>query len=514
MAKRNKDEQLGHIRVRPHCSICNDILIPKERIVALLGNRNSTDCELHTDVASFPDHGHNIQRASGRILCRYPDCKRCATSPEASSMHAECFEIFTRDWTLGKALNLLWIATAWRNPWRGAPDLRLHSKINIALSNLPATEKHCIPQLSLLPPELIRVIQKYSERCILALDLVYRLSAVASNDLVSVPLRGLSTWQRGDWPIAAVAPAGHIIRLTIDCHGIKKIERLSKYPPCTGSRFDNMAFVIQEESHFDDVVAWFTRGLLRLELPEASLGLQIWDTPAPPDLEHCTFCPANITASTRFRTIDMRKTIGITFFFCRGEVYAIHSHTSTMPCAKTTLEHLSCRRRRVVAWVYIPISPRDQVVAFGTQLEQQSEGHFITEQPRFLFRTKLAGDVSIGPYHSGHTRDFILSKAPPATLIYNTADIQPVSTIGAYSKEERICGPITPFSHPTLDEPPFQDACFSSAPLESVTRVKIFYNEENGHCRGILFDYDNGAQQALGQCRLGVDPHRTCVKPS
>ncbi len=100
------------------------------------------------------------------------------------------------------------------------------------------------------------------------------------------------------------------------------------------------------------------------------------------------------------------------------------------------------------------------------------------------------------------------------TLIYNTAELQPISVIGAYSKEGRLSGSIAPFCHPAPDVPPFQDACFSSAPLESVARAQVFYNEENAYCRGILFEYENGAQQALGQCRLGVDPYKTCVKPS
>jgi hypothetical protein len=43
--------------------------------------------------------------------------------------------------------------------------------------------------------------------------------------------------------------------------------------------------------------------------------------------------------------------------------------------------------------------------------------------------------------------------------------------------------------------------------------VQIFYDEDNAYCRGILFEYENGGQQALGQCRLGVDSHKTCVKP-
>ncbi len=172
-------------------------------------------------------------------------------------MHSDCFEIFIQDWKPGEALDILWIATAWRNPWRGAPDLRLHDKTNIALSILPAAEKHCIPQLRLLPLELIQAIQRYSKRYILALDLVSRLSRAISNELVSVPLCDISAWQRGGRPVVMAGSASHIVRLTIDCHGIRKIERLLEYPPYSSSRFDNMAFVIQEKSYLSHVIAWF-----------------------------------------------------------------------------------------------------------------------------------------------------------------------------------------------------------------------------------------------------------------
>ena len=51
------------------------------------------------------------------------------------------------------------------------------------------------------------------------------------------------------------------------------------------------------------------------------------------------------------------------------------------------------------------------------------------------------------------------------------------------------------FSSPRADEAPFPDANFSSAPLESVTRVQVFSNE-TGHCRS-LFAYEYGAHRAV-----------------
>lgn len=63
-------------------------------------------------------------------------------------------------------------------------------------------------------------------------------------------------------------------------------------------------------------------------------------------------------------------------------------------------------------------------------------------------------------------------------------------------------------------EPPFKRAYFSSAPLEGVTRVHTFEDKDDKFCQGIILEYANGAQRALGQCRFGLDPVSTVTNPS
>lgn len=55
---------------------------------------------------------------------------------------------------------------------------------------------------------------------------------------------------------------------------------------------------------------------------------------------------------------------------------------------------------------------------------------------------------------------------------------------------------------------------YSFARLDHIDRVQLFYNAPTMYCYGILLEYENGAQRALGQCRLQVDPSRTYTKPS
>jgi hypothetical protein len=54
---------------------------------------------------------------------------------------------------------------------------------------------------------------------------------------------------------------------------------------------------------------------------------------------------------------------------------------------------------------------------------------------------------------------------------------------------------------------------FSSAPLEAVRSAVVFTRPGMG-CRGILFEYEGGAQRAVGECRVGVDDSKATTSPS
>jgi hypothetical protein len=61
--------------------------------------------------------------------------------------------------------------------------------------------------------------------------------------------------------------------------------------------------------------------------------------------------------------------------------------------------------------------------------------------------------------------------------------------------------------HSTLlsGKQPFEQACFSSAPLKEVASVDVFSDGEFRICTGILLRYADGTRRSLGQCRLGYD---------
>ncbi|KAH7235355.1 hypothetical protein BKA59DRAFT_515886 [Fusarium tricinctum] len=286
-----------------------------------------------------------------------------------------------------------------------------------------------------------------------------------------------------------------VMRLTIDSWGIREIERLAESPEFGRRRTDDLVFVVLSHQILEGINAYVKFGILRLEVPEKYHGLQTWDTPTPPDLHQCHFYPAKITNSTRFRTIDLDQTTGITFFFSNDQIYAVHAHTRTTPYAQVTYQRLPHRRQQSVTWIYVPFAQRDTVVAIGSRMPSSGATFSST---CLLFRMKLGGDVSVGVGLSEEVRDVLLSKAP-TTLIYNELESQPVSVFGACPTEvEEDSRPATPFSQPLIDDAPFPYAYFSLAPLERVNRARIFNAELTGFCVGILFDTKTALSDHLG----------------
>lgn len=100
-------------------------------------------------------------------------------------------------------------------------------------------------------------------------------------------------------------------------------------------------------------------------------------------------------------------------------------------------------------------------------------------------------------------------------MIYNTNEPAPISTITPYCDSEHSRVRETPFtSLPEWISKSHSSWYHSQAGLDHVHRVKLFYDVSTTFCQGILLEYDDGAQRALGQCRLRVDPSWTYAKPS
>ena len=311
--------------------------------------------------------------------------------------------LFTRAYEPVDALDRLWRAASWRVPWRDAPAVVLPEEAAASPRSVAiVAEKHGLPELAGMPPEIQRMVRDYSAsalfwRLTAALDLAARFESGPTVDLVSLPLRDVVSWERGSDPARSEDLLHHlpIIRLTIDSRGLRKLERLQDKPRFSHRRFDNMVFIVAGEECFDGIVALFkvTRssyhpapspsrailandeedGQARLELPEGHPGFQIWDLPNPPPqplsnplVSGFSLC-GTISASARLCTIDMATITGLTFFFNQCDLLAIHAHTPTAPYAAMPPASFSWRVQAFATWVYVPIPANDRVLAVGVR---------------------------------------------------------------------------------------------------------------------------------------------------
>lgn len=174
-------------------------------------------------------------------------------------MHSDCFEFVAQRCRLDDYLDHLWVVTAWRTPWRKAPHLRLEE--TAVTPDFSMLDDVGISRMRLLPPEVLQMVHGHSAtnlfwRYSAASELAKRLNAALSDQLLSIPLCTISTWNRGGEPVITETDYHlPIVRLTIDSRGIKKIERLPEYPWFKRWRTDGLAFVILHQSCLEGVTA-------------------------------------------------------------------------------------------------------------------------------------------------------------------------------------------------------------------------------------------------------------------
>ncbi|KAK7967793.1 uncharacterized protein PG986_002070 [Apiospora aurea] len=406
------------------------------------------------------------------------------------------------------ALDRLWAAAISRTPWRGAPHLHLGRDATFDMELVCAkAERHGIQGMRRLPPELVRVVYDYSSlatfwRYVAIVSLARELGK-APMDSVSLPLRDVLAWTRGRGPPSLVQSSSperppSSIRLTFDGHGIRQIERLPGIPPFRRWNSENMSFG----------------------------GFHIWDMPDPPPLAGCRFARPVMPQATQFLTVDLRGATGLTFHFDHGKVYEISTHTRAAPYAKRAAVQQQSGRRVAerTVWVHLPITKGEEILGVALRMTRAANHNELSMQkPCFLFRMKLAGDISLGPDYSEY-EDVSISQPNPELLIYNTLSVGPATLFGTYpwhSTSEQGTNEVRRLPHPPrhlLLRPAGQRHAFTSP-----RRRGGEGNTSPGSgiiCHAILLDYANGARRALGNCRLGVDsvagtyphPARICYR--
>ncbi|OIW25949.1 hypothetical protein CONLIGDRAFT_513196 [Coniochaeta ligniaria NRRL 30616] len=533
-----------HIAVHSRCDLCENIMIEEEKCIVLIGNLESTAFSVGVPVPAYHalSMDGNAYVVVGRWkLCNLMSCRRCDDPPDAVTFHLDCLKLFMRNCTGRDALDKLWLAVIWRKALAGVEvePLRLPTSPTSLSSAFAFVAGNCnLPQIKKLPQEVRDTIQELSEphpllRYMVVLESAWRLSTSSSEPLGSLPLRQVSSWTRGSSTelVGEATVPMPIIRCTIDSIGLRKIERLAARPRFEETRYDNMVFIVEHEDRFRDAVVQFKNGIARLNVPESGKDLQIWDTPTPPDLfrHRIKFDQP----PRRFSTIDMGAITGLTFVMFYNNLVAIHPHTKAAVSAVSSVDRISdWYPRDAFVWVYVPLPRGETLLGFGPLVRKHRDGSWVPADGHcFLLRLLLAGDVIVGRRQPAGLESFLLNKGQPAirTLLHDTSySFHPIVTSYPFSY---LSGPAntgavswsSPLMTDDWDEyPPMTDDLVecplkrwhrSYANLENVSRVHVSQEPERGYCRGLLFEYENGAQRAVGQCRLHVDPVGTFEKP-
>jgi hypothetical protein len=115
----------------------------------------------------------------------------------------------------------------------------------------------------------------------------------------------------------------------------------------------------------------------------------------------------------------------------------------------------------------------------------------------------LAGDIAVGPYHSGAHKDAVLGQSSPRLFVYSSSDVGPATVFGTYPRHQQGDTTCPSFPYPWFSNPPFNHHTnISSAPLEDVVCAWV-REDKDRRCHGMLFEYADGAQRALGDYRFG-----------
>lgn len=174
----------------------------------------------------------------------------------------------------------------------------------------------------------------------------------------------------------------------------------------------------------------------------------------------------------------------------------------------TFARNLTNRLQQTVVWIYLPLSQSDRILVLSIRKVLQSPALNV------LIRTALIGDVFVGSRSKGQVKDLFLDASTSLTMVYGEPrERYPISFFGTYCGTSSTQTFPSPFRLIKRGPCPINDAYFSWAPLHDVSSTLVFYDQETGFCRGIVFCYQNQGLRAVGQCRLQVDPAESIVQP-
>ncbi|KAM0424841.1 hypothetical protein ACHAPT_009897 [Fusarium lateritium] len=404
------------------------------------------------------------------------------------------------------------------DPWGFSPAVLDAARRRLNLSGLMR-----------LPMEVLAMVQQYSNEAPLwcfARAVALRmelLSMPRGTEMISTRPFDVESWTRGDKAPrlkgkSKCEKANSVIRITIDHHGICRVEALDDHPkPLSDKRSRGKKFVIlcQDRMRDGNIDMYFKDGLSWLR-DRTGARFVVWDTPTPPKsvkyddddysepglwkLESCATFPIHVNYQLYPSIIDLRAgCTGLTFYYERysGFPSDIHAHAPASPG----------HPRDDMFAIYVPLPPGEEILSMSLLNDDGDDAY------SFILKTKLAGLIHVGPQLEFSVE--VHSKSPKA-LIY-TKD-EPLPTIFAIYPESQ--GTLHHLFGQLDWKSERQAMLWSWAPLKGIIRVDVYqgwssHRDAHDALHGMHIWYENGAQRTVGECRMsGSGPLKTWMKPS
>ena len=205
-------------------------------------------------------------------LCRQLDCRKHCTHRfriEYVTVHWNCLQIVKHACEsdgidIGSIKDRIWVAAAWRRP---AASLAL-TRLSVPPVSMIATKQlgliarsSGMPQLATLPNEILWTIQKFSInspfwQAVQSLVFLQTVMGMKPGPTLTVPFMQVESWERNQsilpWSRSWLEP---IVRITIDLHGIEKVERLEVIPRYSGECSNDRLYIVEEEGAFASITA-------------------------------------------------------------------------------------------------------------------------------------------------------------------------------------------------------------------------------------------------------------------
>ncbi|KAF5688143.1 hypothetical protein FDENT_4985 [Fusarium denticulatum] len=155
----------GHIYIKPECELCDQTIHTDDWTVALLGNEDGLSPSYLTNKFLFPESQDVVEIADELILCQSLKCEMCETAHPSVTVHANCYRVFKQSYCQEDAMDAIWVASAWKAPWRHRPPQRKPQLdlTEMALVSIggPVAEAIGISGLALLPSEVLQMVRSY-----------------------------------------------------------------------------------------------------------------------------------------------------------------------------------------------------------------------------------------------------------------------------------------------------------------------------------------------------------------